>query len=94
MLFQQAMKDVIHPPTEEYLPPGCKNCLVVSYDLETTGLSSDDEIIQIGAYTYSSANRRPSFFNQFILPATRTIHPNAASLIGLEVRTGSLHDSR
>lgn len=90
----QAMRDFIHPPTEEHLPPGCKNCLVISYDLETTGLSWDDEIIQIGAYTYSPSNHRTSFFNQFILPATRTIHPNAASLIGLEVRTGSLYDSR
>jgi DNA polymerase III epsilon subunit-like protein len=88
------MKDIVHPPTEEHLPPWCKNCLVISYDLETTGLSSEDEIIQIGAYTYSPANHQTSDFSQFILPATRSIHPDAASVIGLEVRMGSLHDSR
>jgi len=91
--FFQAMRH-IHPPTEEHLPPGCKNCLVISFDLETTGLSSDDEIIQIGAYTYNPSNHQTISFNQFILPSTRTIHPEAASLIGLEVRTGSLLDSR
>lgn len=90
----EAMKDIVHPPTEEHLPPWCKNCLVISYDLETTGLSSEDEIIQIGAYTYSPANHQTSDFSQFILPATRSIHPDAASVIGLEVRMGSLHDSR
>jgi len=90
----EAKRNIIHPPTEEHLPPGCKNCLVISFDLETTGLSSDDEIIQIGAYTYNPANHRTSFFNQFILPSTRTVHPDAASLIGLEVRMGTLHDSR
>jgi DNA polymerase III epsilon subunit-like protein len=88
------MKDIIYPPKEERLPQECKNCLVVSYDLETTGLSTDDEIVQIGAYTYHSANHRTSDFSQFILPATRTIHPNAASVVGLEVRTGRLYDSR
>jgi len=88
------MRDIIQPPTEEHLPPGCKNCLVISFDLETTGLSSDDEIIQIGAYTCIPANHRTQIFNQFILPSTRTIHPDAASLIGLEVKMGNLHDSR
>jgi len=93
-LMAQAKRDIIHLPTEEHLPPGCKNCLVVSFDLETTGLSSDDEIIQIGAYTYIPAIHRTLYFSQFILPSTRTIHPDAASLIGLELRTGNLHDSR
>jgi DNA polymerase III epsilon subunit-like protein len=79
---------------EEHLPTESKNCLVVSYDLETTGLSSDDEIIQIGAYTYIPSGRRSSDFSQFILPATRLIHPEAAAKIGLEVQRGILYDSR
>jgi DNA polymerase III epsilon subunit-like protein len=92
-LFQQT-NDIIYLPREEHLPRECKNCLIISYDLETTGLSSEDEIIQIGAYTCIPSSRQTSEFSQFILPATRIIHPEAAAKTGLEVRTGQLYDSR
>jgi DNA polymerase III epsilon subunit-like protein len=93
-VFQQATNDIIYPPKEERLPRGTKNCLVISYDLETTGLSSDDEIIQIGAYTHIPPTCNPSDFSQFIWPATKKIHPEAAAKIGLEVRGHNLYDSR
>jgi hypothetical protein len=57
-------------------------------------LSSDDEIVQIGAYTYIPAERRYSGFSQFILPATRRIHPEASAQIGLRVQGDGLYDSR
>ncbi|XP_021916864.1 uncharacterized protein LOC110828433 isoform X2 [Zootermopsis nevadensis] len=90
----EATNDIINPPVEERLPADTRNCLVVSYDLETTGLSSDDEIIQVGAYTYIPAGTRSSEFSQFILPATRHIHPEAACKIGLKVHEGNLYDTR
>jgi DNA polymerase III epsilon subunit-like protein len=93
-LFQQATNDIIYPPTEEHIPRECENCLIVSYDLETTGLSSEDEIIQIGAHTNIPASHRTSDFNQFILPATRSVQPEAAAKIGLQVREDGLYDSR
>jgi DNA polymerase III epsilon subunit-like protein len=93
-LFQQATNDIIYPPTEEHIPKECKNCLVISYDLETTGLSSQDEIIQIGAHTNIPATQRTSDFSQFILPAARRVEPEAAAIIGLQVRKDGLYDSR
>jgi DNA polymerase III alpha subunit (gram-positive type) len=84
----------IKPPAEEHIPSECENCLVISYDLETTGLSSDDEIIQIGAHAYIPASHRTSSFNQFILPTTRLVHPEAAAKICLQVQEDGLYDSR
>ncbi|XP_069703357.1 uncharacterized protein [Periplaneta americana] len=90
-MAELATNDIIYPPREELLCKECRNCVVITYDLETTGLCSDDEIVQIGAYAHVPSRE---LFSQYVLPHRRRIHVDASAKIGLQVCAGSLLDTR
>nr|CAD7577739.1 unnamed protein product [Timema californicum] len=76
--LQEAMS---HPPMEELLLPSTgQRHTVICYGLKTTGLELVDEIVQIGG-TVGQAN----LFSQYIVPATRRIHPDMTKIISLQV---------
>ncbi|XP_066590805.1 uncharacterized protein [Prorops nasuta] len=60
------------------------SCKIVVYDLETSGLSMSDEILQISASTDKST------FNTYIIPS-KTISKSASSITGLHLENGDVY---
>ena len=78
--------EVIPPPLESpsYKALSCKNPTKVFFDLETTSLQRDCDIVQLSAVTEHAS------FNAYVLP-TKPISQNATEITGLEVRDSKLY---